>query len=204
MLLLCYLRTGARYARKLCNQFEMHRMSPLYQDGVVFDDIDQRIGMKRQVEFVSASADEVMGTWHVRHRVACAYLRLYQELKYSDVDQAIDRRGAFDESKPGIGTPYRLCVWWTPDPRTLDGFHRWYSDEHIPMLKLVPGWSSVMRYKLIAGDGPKFLAVHELGTLSVFDDVQYEKAMNTDWTRWVVDHRIEYERRLFRRRYTIN
>jgi hypothetical protein len=55
----------------------------------------------------------------------------------------------------------------------------WYAQEHVPLLLGVPGWARVRRYRLLEGDAPRWLALHELTDTSAFDTDGYRQAVST-------------------------
>jgi hypothetical protein len=93
--------------------------------------------------------------------------------------------------------PYQLIVCMTPPPGGEDDFVDWYRQEHIRMLLAVPGWRRVRLFRQIEGNGPAFMAVHELETLSVFDHRRYEESISTPWRQRIRESVLRYERDLF-------
>lgn len=91
-----------------------------------------------------------------------------------------------------------LAVWWTPAPGKEADFNSWYDEEHIPLLMRVPGWLRIRRYSLLEGNGPGYLALHDLASESSLETPEYQAATTTPWRDRVVADRVEYERRLFR------
>lgn len=92
---------------------------------------------------------------------------------------------------------YLLCVWWDPDPERLDVFHRWYDEEHIPMLSEVPGWRRSRRFTLASGSGPRYLVMHDLDHLDVFSDPGYSQAVSTPLRDRAVGQVRRHERQLY-------
>ncbi|WP_213455579.1 DUF4286 family protein [Rhizomonospora bruguierae] len=124
----------------------------------------------------------------VEMRAALARLetRQYAEL-------AIEQRYRRDLPETG----YLLAVWWTPAADTLRDFHAWYDEEHIPLLLDVPGWLAIRRYELVAGTGPRFLALHYLESPAVLAEPNHRRAVTTPWRARVALHREQHERRMF-------
>lgn len=114
--------------------------------------------------------------------------RVYQGTATPEVSRARDW---------GICGDVLLAVWWTPAPGTDEEFNAWYSEEHIPLLMKVPGWLRVRRYSLLTGDGPRYLALHDLSSSGAFRESAYAAAQ-TPWRERMVASRREYDRRLFR------
>jgi hypothetical protein len=79
----------------------------------------------------------------------------------------------------------------------------WYIDEHIPLLRQVPGWRSTRRYRLAEGEGMSNLALHEWEGISSFDSEEYQKAISTPWRNEIMDSLAGHARRVFRHHRTI-
>lgn len=90
-----------------------------------------------------------------------------------------------------------LAVWMTLGPNQDEELGDWYRREHAPELLKVDGWLRIRRFELVEGPGPKFLALHDLEGLGVFDDPQYARARDTPWRDRIVDTRVEYERSVY-------
>lgn len=93
---------------------------------------------------------------------------------------------------------FLLCVWWQPNPESVDEFHKWYDQEHIPMLSKVPGWLRSRRFELVEGNGPTFLAMHDVANLACFDQPEYLNATSTPLRELVTSHRVGFERILYK------
>jgi hypothetical protein len=93
--------------------------------------------------------------------------------------------------------PYQLVVCMTPAPGTEDDFVAWYREEHIPMLLAVPGWRRVRLFRQLEGDGPAFMAIHELESPEVFSRPEYTQAVSTPWRTRIRQSVLRYERHLF-------
>jgi hypothetical protein len=95
--------------------------------------------------------------------------------------------------------PFQLVVCMTP-PHTEEAqkdFVDWYRQEHIDMLLRVPGWRRVRLFRQLDGNGPDFMAIHELESPAVFDHVDYERAISTPWREKIRSSVSRYERNLF-------
>jgi hypothetical protein len=66
------------------------------------------------------------------------------------------------------------------------------------MLLAVPGWRRVRLFRQVEGDGPAFMAVHELETPGVFAHPNYEKSIATPWRQRIRSSVSRYERNLFK------
>jgi hypothetical protein len=94
--------------------------------------------------------------------------------------------------------PYQLTVSMTLPGDAEDDFVAWYREEHIGMLLDVPGWRRVRLFRQVEGDGPAFMAVHELETPAVFEQEQYTKSISTPWRQRIRSSVLRYERNLFK------
>jgi len=94
--------------------------------------------------------------------------------------------------------PYQLIVCMTPPSGSELDFVSWYREEHIRMLLDVPGWRRVRLFEQIEGQGPAFMAVHELETPGVFEHPNYEKSIATPWRQRIRSSVSRYERNLFK------
>lgn len=97
---------------------------------------------------------------------------------------------------------------------TEEEFHRWYEEEHVPMLSRCPQWLRSTRWELVDAKGvageevsdggrekiPKFLALHEWTSNEVYTTREMEEAVTTPWRMSVIgriDKKAE-ERRMFK------
>lgn len=94
--------------------------------------------------------------------------------------------------------PFLLCVWWEPAADSVAAFHQWYEDEHIPMLAEIPGWERSRRFQLVAGDGPGYLAMHDLTSDDVFSHPVYQQATTTKMRDAVVADCVTRQKTLYR------
>jgi hypothetical protein len=85
----------------------------------------------------------------------------------------------------------------TPPPGGEDDFVAWYREEHIPMLLAVPGWRRARLSRQVEGNGPAFMAVHELESPAVFDQPEYQAASATPWRKRIRESVLRYERNMF-------
>jgi hypothetical protein len=135
-----------------------------------------------------------------------AYLRLSQERSAREANMMaripmVDRR----ELELVVDCParpdeaaYQMTVCMSPPAHGFADFADWYRQEHIGMLLEVPGWRRVRLFRQVVGDGPSFMAVHELETLDVFDHPNYTAAISTPWRARIRSSVSRYERSLFR------
>lgn len=93
--------------------------------------------------------------------------------------------------------PYQLIVCMTPPAGGEDDFVAWYREEHIPMLLAVPGWRRSRLFRQVEGNGPAFMAVHELESPAVFKRPEYDASIATPWRQRIRASVQRYERNLF-------
>jgi hypothetical protein len=93
--------------------------------------------------------------------------------------------------------PYQLVVCMTPPSGGEADFVDWYRQEHIPMLLTVPGWRRVRLFRQVEGDGPAFMAIHELESSNVFARPEYVASVSTAWRERIRSTVQRYERDLF-------
>jgi hypothetical protein len=86
----------------------------------------------------------------------------------------------------------------TPGAAFEADFNAWYDEEHIPLRTACPGFVSACRYK--ASEAPDYLAVYELGDISVLgsDDYRAIKANPSERTAWMLAHVTGFTRYLGR------
>lgn len=101
-------------------------------------------------------------------------------------------------SKP-IHTGNHIAIMnaMTPDPNAEKRFNDWYTEEHIPLLRLIPSWISSDRYQLVSATAshvPHYLALHNLNNLTAFDTEEYRAATTTPWRTEVIAKIVEKER----------
>jgi hypothetical protein len=82
--------------------------------------------------------------------------------------------------------PFRLSVAMDPPQGTEADYLAWYSEEHIPTLLQVPGWRRTRVFEQVDGNGPRYLALHELDSPAVFETEPYRKATSTPWRERVI------------------
>jgi antibiotic biosynthesis monooxygenase (ABM) superfamily enzyme len=133
------------------------------------------------------------------------YLRLWQE--QSDREKAMLASIPFTDRRVGEllldcpewmrDAPFQMLVCMTPPAGGEDDFVAWYRDEHIPLLLRVPGWRRVRLFRQVEGNGPAFMAVHELETPDVFDRPEHAAATATPWRKRIRSTVLRYERYLF-------
>lgn len=89
----------------------------------------------------------------------------------------------------------------TPTAGSEQAFNAWYTEEHIPLLRRVPGWLSSRRYKLRSSTSDQchtYLAVHRYGDSSAFETQEYKVATNTAWREEVIGQVVNKERIVLR------
>jgi len=94
--------------------------------------------------------------------------------------------------------PYVMSVALEPPPDRVEDFHTWYRQEHSPMLMAAQGWRRIRRYEQAEGNGPRFMALHELTTLDGFKTAEYTAAISTPWRIAVTTAVVKRERYIFK------
>jgi len=116
------------------------------------------------------------------------------------LDRRIYTQLSSDGAAPDEPAPVLLTVALSVPAGAEDDLQAWYTDEHIPMLREVPGWRRIRRFRLVRGmDGaaPEFLSVHELAGPEVLEEPGYRAAISTPWRDRVVASALQRERRVF-------
>lgn len=96
-------------------------------------------------------------------------------------------------------------------PEHESEFHRWYDEEHVPLLRKVPGWLRTRRFILedsgAAGalkgtEGfkppPKFLAMHEYADDQGLSGPEWKAAVSTPWRDKIFENVQGFERRILK------
>lgn len=78
-----------------------------------------------------------------------------------------------------------------------DELARWYAEEHVPLLHAIPGWRRTRRFRLLEGEAPMLLALHELDDAAALEDPRYGEATSTEWRARVMATVTARERRVF-------
>ena len=94
--------------------------------------------------------------------------------------RCIDTDESWAAPREGVA-PFVMSVALEPPTEQVDDFHAWYRQEHSPMLMEAKGWRRIRRYEQVEGNGPRFMALHELDSLGGFDTKEYEAALATPW-----------------------
>lgn len=74
----------------------------------------------------------------------------------------------------------------------IKDFYAWYQEEHMPILRDVPGWRTGSRYKLVTtfGDNAEFaspyVAIHVYNPENGLGGEQWSKSIQSPWTKKVV------------------
>ena len=93
--------------------------------------------------------------------------------------------------------PVVMAVSMSVPPAVETDLAAHYEQEHFPLLVAVPGWRRARRYVLTAGTGPKYLSLHEVDSLAVFDEPGYKAAMSTPWRNRIIAAASGREKRVF-------
>lgn len=103
-----------------------------------------------------------------------------------------------DETPPTNGPPGPLVVCVSLELSAEKEYHDWYAEEHIPMLHHIAGWSRTRRFRLLDGDAPRLLAVHDIAGPEVFDESAYHEAVSTSRRDALMEQVTRRERRVFK------
>ncbi|MFI9383494.1 hypothetical protein [Kutzneria sp. NPDC052558] len=137
------------------------------------------------------AADALTPTWLALYTVDLDALTTpqYQQLRHRSAYERdiVNRLAVLDrrvyrtvEGTPrmaGPGAPYLVTEAMDgPDPADVQA---WCREEHIPLLRTVPGWLNTTCLLLADGDGPNLLAVHEIADPAVFDTPEYRYVTST-------------------------
>jgi len=80
--------------------------------------------------------------------------------------------------------PVLMVIAFDVPPALQAEVERWYSEEHIPLLRRAPGWLRARRYEVQAhGGGPRWtsIALHELRDPAVLGSAERAYARATPW-----------------------
>jgi hypothetical protein len=85
-----------------------------------------------------------------------------------------------DDPGAAVATPALVIAVSLTVPADLEPeLHAWYTDEHTPLLLDIPGWARIRRYRLLDGDAPRWLALHELTDAAALRSAGYRHATST-------------------------
>jgi hypothetical protein len=102
-----------------------------------------------------------------------------------------------DHGDPGPAGDVLVARSLTVDERHERDLAAWYTEEHIPALHRIPGWHRTRRYELRDGVAPRFLILHELAGVDLFDTDAYRAATSTPWRAEIMRSVTANERRVF-------
>ena len=74
------------------------------------------------------------------------------------------------------------------EPGQEGSFNKWYNEEHIPLLKKVPGVLGIWRAKNVGDKGQQYLTVYFQESIQVQGREDYKKASQTDWIKSLMPH----------------
>ena len=121
------------------------------------------------------------------------------EIPIKHADWQVYERFAYskrDDIEPKIRRPGTVvvAVGMSPNdtPENIADFHAWYNQEHIPLLRVVPGWREGSRYVRVAEFGDRrefaapFLAVHQYNEENGLGGDQWRRSIESEWTQKVL------------------
>ncbi|KAJ6593204.1 hypothetical protein B0H19DRAFT_1089394 [Mycena capillaripes] len=96
-----------------------------------------------------------------------------------------------------LGKHFVVLNGMTPNDIAEQTFNDWYAEEHVPMLRAVPGWRSSSRFRLLTASEkpPRYLALHEWETCDAFGTPEFKAATNTPWRARVVVEQVNKKER---------
>lgn len=123
-----------------------------------------------------------------RERSVVARLETLERRVY----ELLDAHGTAPEPAPVL-----IARSMTVPPDHEADFHDWYTREHVPALRAIPGWRRIRRYVLRAGDAPRFLTLHEISGTDLCDTDAYRAATRTPWRERIMRSVTATDRRVF-------
>ena len=80
--------------------------------------------------------------------------------------------------------PLLYAVWFTAPDNRADELHRWYDEEHVPMLMACPSWMAVRRFQVAQRPrhgATTFLALHYLSDVLALSSPERDASRRTAW-----------------------
>jgi hypothetical protein len=71
-------------------------------------------------------------------------------------------------------------------PEMEEEYHQWYDEEHFPERAALDGWLWGQRYRLVEGDGIRFLALYGLREAKTIHEQPYTSLGVTPWSKSVL------------------
>lgn len=127
-----------------------------------------------------------------REQEVIAGLDVFERRTYALLDET--RGPGWSEQTPG---PVVVCVSLDVPEDLEREYHAWYAEEHVPMLHAIDGWTRTRRYRLLDGDAPRLLAVHDLDSPQPFTTPAYAEAVSTPRRDALMSRVTRRERRVF-------
>lgn len=116
-------------------------------------------------EAYRAIGGENLSPWSKRITARC------QRLLRFEGDQILPGEQLAPEGAGGL-----LLVAMTPASTVETAFNAWYDTEHIPALARVPGVLSARRFRAVAGEGPRYVALYHLTSPDVVSGAEWKRA----------------------------
>lgn len=143
--------------------------------------------------------------------------RSAREKKVMSTFESLDRKIYAQISSRGkqgyLGpAPVQVAVSITLKDEDLEGFDKWYEEEHTGMLSKIPGWLRTRRFRLVApglkGMPPtgqvECLAVHDYEAQNGLDGPMLKAARETEWAGKVMKTAVGMERRVWNHHLTFD
>ncbi len=99
----------------------------------------------------------------------------------------------------GTDAPWHYVVATDVLPELEADFNRWYETEHLPGLAAVPGVVRAARYRVTAGDGPRYFAGYDLADRAAFNGPAWLAVRGTAWSSRVRPAFFNTRRTMYRR-----
>lgn len=131
-----------------------------------------------------------------REKALMPRLATLQRREYTLITDARPDSRPDPDGSDGPG-PTILVVSMSLPADAVDDLDAWYAQEHIPMLLAVPGWRRARRYRQTSGDGPEYMALHDIDGPEVLDTDAFKATIATPWRDRVVATATRRERRVF-------
>ena len=122
--------------------------------------------------------------------LACLDRMVYEMTETSDPKAVLDP------------APCLIAVSIDPGEYGDERLDAWYREEHLALLRKVPGWRSSRRFRLVEGPGLPHLALHDWESEEAFSTDEFRAATSTPWRDEVFAGIAKHDRRVFRHHRT--
>ena len=129
-----------------------------------------------------------------REQRVIAGLETFERRTYELVEETPAPSSAATGPAPGEVV---VCVSLEVPAHLEAEYAAWYAEEHVPLLHRIEGWNRTRRFRLLDGDAPRLLAVHDLDSTAPFEDPAYAAATSTPRREALMAQVTRRERRVF-------